>query len=73
MAKCDLCGDACAANQMTELRPQFRVEGVTDLCPGCAEWARKVKDDALAEVPRVVQSAILERLCAPPPLPWWKH
>lgn len=38
MAKCDICNETHAAQQMQELREIYRTDSVRDLCPTCMQW-----------------------------------
>lgn len=43
MAKCDLCGNDCAAHHLKQLRESYRTIGIEDLCPAykCENCCRK--------------------------------
>lgn len=74
MAKCDLCGGDCRSNEMTQLREQYVVPGVRDLCPGCDGWANSVKSSIVAEIAPRLRAAIAKRKNAviqARSLSWW--
>lgn len=74
MAKCDLCGNDCAAHQLKQLLESYRTTGVEDLCPACGKWADKIKSDMLLEIGPRLRAAITERKGMPtPPKPWWRR
>lgn len=47
MAKCDLC-DEHTKKQLTQLREELQVHGVTDLCEDCIELANKIHSKLLS-------------------------
>ena len=61
MATCDLCGAACGAAKLTQLRQEYQADGIADLCPDCAKWADKLKSDMLLEIPSRMRESIAER------------
>ena len=51
MATCDLCGKRCSALKMQQLRDSYATAEIKDLCEGCTDWAGKLKDRLVLEVP----------------------
>lgn len=75
MAKCDLCGGHCRANDLVQLRDQYQAAGVVDICPACEKWANKQKSDMLGEIPRRMRDTIAAKKGVPqqePARPWWR-
>lgn len=75
MATCDLCGGGCKASEMVQLREQYRIDGVEDICPECGKWANKIKDEITAEIAPRMRDAILAKKGEPPapaPTKWWR-
>jgi hypothetical protein len=72
MAKCDLCGSHCAAHELEQLRPQYQVAGVCDVCPDCRRWADQTKADMLAKIAPQMRAAV-EAKKGQPPRPWWRR
>lgn len=66
MAKCDLCGGACKASEMVQLREIFHADGVDDICPECGKWVNKLKDEMTLEIGPRLRDAILAKKVAPP-------
>lgn len=61
MAKCDLCGAQCFAHELEQLLTQYRVAGITDVCPTCRRWADRKKLSLIDEIAPKMREAILER------------
>jgi coenzyme F420-reducing hydrogenase beta subunit len=61
MAKCDLCGKTCSAQDMEQLRNIFQVDGIVDLCPSCVKSVNKIKDDYLDKMGSHVRDEIRKR------------
>lgn len=59
MAKCDLCLKNCAIADMHELLPQYRINGVSDLCKSCLKWANEEKTEIALRIPTTMRSRIL--------------
>lgn len=64
MAKCDLCGSDCKAQELVTLMDQYQAAGVRDVCPACERLANKLKSDMLAEIGPRMRAAISERKAA---------
>lgn len=76
MAKCDLCGGHCRANDLVQLRDQYQAAGVVDICPACEKWANKQKSDMLDEIPPRMRAAIADKNGKQPEAPrapWWRR
>lgn len=76
MAKCDLCGSNCGAQTMVQLRDNYQIAGVVDICGDCEKWVNKLKGDMLSEIAPRMRDAIAVRKGAPIPAPgtpkgWW--
>ena len=61
MATCDLCGKRCSALKMQQLRDSYRTADINDLCDSCSDWAGKLKDRLIMEVPKKMQEGLKER------------
>ena len=61
MTKCDLCNQSCPISNIVQLRDQYRIPEVVDLCPDCARWADKVKSDLLDKIAPKMREAIAEK------------
>ena len=61
MAKCDLCGEQCSAQDMQQLLDSYRIPGVVDICPDCTSWANKYKSDLLLKIPDQMKEAIEQK------------
>ena len=60
MARCDLCGNNCAAH-MLETLPDFeQAAGVADICPACSTRVNKIRSDLVATLPAQMRKAITE-------------
>lgn len=46
---------------MIELREQYKVPDVSDICPACAKWTNKVKNDLIDKVAGDLRTAIQAR------------
>lgn len=76
MAKCDLCGGHCRANDLAQLLDQYQAAGVVDICPSCTKWTNKQKSDMLDEIAPRMRAAIAARKGAQPQAPrapWWRR
>jgi hypothetical protein len=72
MAKCDLCGESCKAYQMQQLRSEYAVDGVNDICSDCASWASKIKSDMIDEIAPRMRAAISDRRYMQKEV-WWRR
>ncbi len=72
MAKCDLCGASCTAQELATLLAQYQAAGVSDVCPTCRRWADKTKGDMIGEIPGRMREAVAARKGLPPD-PWWRR
>ncbi len=72
MARCDLCGGACAAHKMETLLNQYQAAGVSDLCPSCRRWADGEKSRLIAGIAPSMRAAVAARKGAMP-VPWWRR
>lgn len=72
MAKCDLCGGDCCAQDMAQLLAQYQAAGVRDVCPACRRWADKMKSDLLGTIAPQMRAAVEAKKGAPP-TPWWRR
>jgi len=61
MAKCDLCDRSCPSYDLVQLRDQYQINEVVDICPDCARWADKLKSDLLSEIAPKMREAIAEK------------
>ncbi len=73
MATCDLCGAACGAAKLAQLRQEYQADGVEDLCPDCAKWADKLKSDMLLEIPSRMRESVAERKGRNHRESWWRR
>lgn len=73
MATCDLCGTACSAAKLMQLRQEYQADDIADLCPDCAKWADKLKSDMLLEIPSRMRESIAERKGHTHREPWWRR
>lgn len=75
MAKCDLCSSSCKAEEMTQLYPQYRTDGIIDLCQPCSKWANLTKLELLGRIGPQMQEAIRKRkgIKATPTKHWWQR
>ena len=73
MATCDLCGAACGAAKLAQLRQEYQADGIADLCPDCAKWADKLKSDMLLEIPSRMRESIAERKGHNHQESWWRR
>lgn len=75
MAKCDLCDKFCAAHKLEDLRMQYRIDGVSDVCPECRDKINAIKDKLIANISVCVRDAISEmkfNYCGKRPS-WWRR
>lgn len=61
MAKCDLCDRSCPSYDLVQLRDQYQINEVVDICPDCARWADKLKSDLLDQIAPKMREAIAEK------------
>ena len=61
MATCDLCGKRCSALKMQQLRDTYKTADINDLCDSCSDWAGKLKDRLVLEVPKKMQEGLKAR------------
>lgn len=76
MAKCDLCGESCAAAELVQLLDSYQVPGVVDICRDCEKWANRLKSDMVLEIAPRMRASIAERAGVPPPSAppvWWRR
>lgn len=66
MARCDLCGENCAAHMLETLPPFEQAAGVADICPSCTQRVDKIRRDLVATLPAQMRKAITE-IKPPPP------
>jgi hypothetical protein len=66
MARCDLCGNNCAAH-MLETLPDFeQAAGVADICPNCTQRVAKIRRDLVATPPAQMRQSIRQLKRQPP-------
>lgn len=68
---CDLCGKT-ACGPLNQLRAQYRVQGVEDVCNDCERWANERLRALRDEVEVQMREAVIARRSAPP-RPWWRR
>ena len=76
MSTCDLCGVKCKASDTVELKDEYQIAGIVDICPRCNDWASAEKDKLISNIYKDLQKAILEKhkACHPTPMiqqAWW--
>ena len=61
MARCDLCGGVVPASDLEQLREQYQVAGIADVCSPCRRWANTTLDEYRAEIAPKLRAAIQAR------------
>ena len=61
MAKCDLCNDTVPSHQLVQLRDQYQIPNVVDICPKCEKFANKTKSDLIDKLAPAVREALQNR------------
>ena len=75
MAKCDICGKCCNAQELYSLYERYRFDDVVDVCKQCKKFCDEKKSLFIEQIEIKMRDAISERkfgYCVET-MSWWRR